>query len=191
VRFVLHRRPVGRRRNRNWIAKGKTHALVATAIATAAPSVGAPAISQTHALAAMAIASGAPSTGAPAMEQTHALAAMDIAAGAPIVGAPELGGTAAPVVIEAEGFDLPRTERRRVYELGLRADLEKAERTLQEAQTRLPWEAPGEARQRGDEGLNGSQTWPPWFPPQFLSAQALIATGEGEEDDEDVVLLAL
>jgi hypothetical protein len=191
VRFVLHRRPVGRRRNRNWIAKGKTHALAATAIATGAPSVGAPAFGQTHVLAAGAATSGVPSTGAPAMGQTHALAAMDIATGPPNAGVPALGGTPPPILIEAESFDLPRTDKRRVYELGLRADLEKVGRALGEPDARAAHarETPRRSLPRDNEGPR-SEAWSSWPSPHLPAAQALSAAHE-EEDDEDALLLVL
>jgi hypothetical protein len=127
------------------------------------------------------------------MAQTHALAAMDIATGAPNAGAPALGGTAPPILIEADSFDLPRTDRRRVYELGLRADLEKVGRTLREVETRAARgrESPWDALLRDDEGPSGSETRSPWFSLQFPTvAQALIAASE-EEDDEDALLLML
>jgi hypothetical protein len=193
VRFVVHRRPASRRRNRNWIAKGKTHALAATAIAAGAPSVGAPGLGQVHVLTAGDVTSGVPSTGGPAIGQTHALAAMDIATSAPSAGAPALGGTPPPILIEAESFDVPRTDRRRIYELGLRADLEKAERTLQEPEARAAHasEARWAALPRNKEGPSGSETWSPRLSSLSPTAAQALSVAHEEEDDEDALLLVL
>ncbi len=64
------------------------HDLTATGIATGAPSVGAPAITQAHALTATGIAAGAPSVGAPGIAQVHILTATAVDAGSPSLGAP-------------------------------------------------------------------------------------------------------
>jgi hypothetical protein len=98
-------------------------ALTATSIATGAPAVGAPAISQAHALAATGVDAGAPTLGAPVLAQaagTDALTAAGISAGAPTLATPALGqahgltatgATAgsptvgAPALVEAQGAD--------------------------------------------------------------------------------------
>lgn len=74
-------------------AVSQTHILTATGIATAAPSVGTPAVAQEHALTATGIATGAPSVGSPTIAQIHALLASGIATGAPSVGAPVLNAS--------------------------------------------------------------------------------------------------
>jgi hypothetical protein len=70
--------------------EGAPVALTATGIATGAPTVGTPAITQAHALTAAGIATGAPTVGTPAITQAHALTATGIATGAPTVGSPAI-----------------------------------------------------------------------------------------------------
>lgn len=69
------------------------HALTGTGIATTAPSTGAPAITQRHTLTGTGLATPAPSVGSPAIGQAHALTATGISAGAPTVGSPAIGQT--------------------------------------------------------------------------------------------------
>lgn len=82
------------------------HSLTATGIATGAPSVGAPAITQDHSLTATGI-TASPIVGSPALTQEHDLTATGIATGAPSVGTPAItqqheldatGITVSPVV---------------------------------------------------------------------------------------------
>ena len=67
------------------------HVLTATGIATGAPTVGTPAITQAHVLAATGIATGAPTVGSPTLTEINALVANGIATGAPTVGTPTAG----------------------------------------------------------------------------------------------------
>jgi hypothetical protein len=67
--------------------------LTATGIATGAPSVGTPVITQVHAITATGIATGAPTVGTPLLEENSLsddLTANGIATGAPTVGTPAL-----------------------------------------------------------------------------------------------------
>lgn len=82
--------------------------LTATGIATGAPSVGSPAITQKHALTATGVATGAPPVGAPTLHQVHDLDADGVATDAPSVGEPDLAQTFA---LSADGIatDAPST----------------------------------------------------------------------------------
>lgn len=71
-------------------ALGQIHALTATGIATAAPSVGSPTLAEIVALTVDSVATDSPSVDSPALGQIHALTAANIATAAPSVGAPAL-----------------------------------------------------------------------------------------------------
>jgi hypothetical protein len=101
----------GYQRELNWLDSswlmgvptgGGTDALTATAIATDAPSVGSPALSQVHALVATAISADAPSVGSPALVQVHALTATGISTDAPSAASPVI---AQVQVLTATGID--------------------------------------------------------------------------------------
>lgn len=71
----------------------QVHVLTATGISTGAPTVGAPELTEnsgSHDLTANSIATGAPTVGSPAITQAHGLTATGIATGAPTVGSPAI-----------------------------------------------------------------------------------------------------
>lgn len=72
------------------MSRDTTDDLAATGIATGAPTVGTPAITQVHVLTATGIATGAPTVGTPTITQVHVLTATGIDTGAPTVGTPAL-----------------------------------------------------------------------------------------------------
>lgn len=83
----------------------QVHSVTPNALATAAPTLGAPTLTQGHALGPNALATGAPTLGAPTVTQNHALVPTDIATGAPTLGTPtvtvQVNYALAPVGIDA------------------------------------------------------------------------------------------
>ncbi len=67
-------------------AQSTNDALTASSVATGAPSVGTPSISQDHALASDDVATGEPVIGAATPTQDHVLVAGNVTTGAPVVG---------------------------------------------------------------------------------------------------------
>jgi hypothetical protein len=88
----------------SFVLRSNERALTATGIATGAPTVGTPALTQAHSLTATGIATGAPTVGTPALTQEHDLTATGIATGAPTVGNPALTENSASDDLEADGI---------------------------------------------------------------------------------------
>ena len=82
------------------------NSLTATGLATSAPTLGTPAVTQAHALTATAtgIATGAPTAGTPALTQVHALTAVGLVTGSPTLGTPTLADFSGVNALTAVGL---------------------------------------------------------------------------------------